>query len=40
MVKDHRTGLKISQPDKVLDGDLDKLVEAKAKMGDNGIDND
>jgi len=28
MVKDHRTGTKSSQPDKVLDGDLDKFVEA------------
>ena len=27
MVKDHRTGIKSSQPDKVLDGDLDKFIE-------------
>jgi peptide chain release factor 2 len=26
MVKDHRTGTKSSQPDKVLDGDLDKFI--------------
>ncbi len=26
MVKDHRTGVKTSQPDKVLDGDLDKFL--------------
>lgn len=26
MVKDHRTGVKSSQPDKVLDGDLDKFL--------------
>ena len=26
MVKDHRTGTKSSQPDKVLDGDLDKFL--------------
>src|SRR3989344_103531 len=26
MVKDHRTGIKSSQPDKVLDGDLDKFI--------------
>ncbi len=26
MVKDHRTGVKSSQPDKVLDGDLDKFI--------------
>lgn len=26
MVKDHRTGIKSSQPDKVLDGDLDKFL--------------
>jgi peptide chain release factor 2 len=29
MVKDHRTGVKSSQPDKVLDGDLNKFIEAK-----------
>lgn len=29
MVKDHRTGVKSSQPDKVLDGDLDKFIEAE-----------
>lgn len=28
MVKDHRTGVKSSQPDKVLDGDLSKFVPA------------
>lgn len=27
MVKDHRTGVKHSGPDKVLDGDLDKFIE-------------
>lgn len=27
MVKDHRTGLKSSQPDKILDGDLDKFIK-------------
>ncbi len=27
MVKDHRTGVKSSQPDKVLDGELDKFIE-------------
>lgn len=26
MVKDHRTGVKVSQPDRVLDGDLDKFL--------------
>ncbi|MDP3697874.1 MAG: peptide chain release factor-like protein [Candidatus Taylorbacteria bacterium] len=26
MVKDHRTGIKSSQPDRVLDGDLDKFI--------------
>lgn len=26
MVKDHRTGMKSSQPDRVLDGDLDKFI--------------
>ena len=29
MVKDHRTGTKSSQPDKVLDGDLDKFIKIK-----------
>ncbi|MBX4190348.1 PCRF domain-containing protein [Candidatus Parcubacteria bacterium] len=29
MVKDHRTGAKSSQPDKVLEGDLDKFLEAE-----------
>ena len=27
MVKDHRTGVKSSQPDKVLDGELDKFIK-------------
>lgn len=27
MVKDHRTGIKSSQPDRVLDGDLDKFIK-------------
>ncbi len=31
MVKDHRTGVKTSQPDKVLDGDLDKFINVKIK---------
>jgi peptide chain release factor 2 len=29
MVKDHRTGIEISQPEKVLDGDLDELIQAE-----------
>lgn len=28
MVKDHRTGIKSSQPDKILDGDLDKFLKS------------
>lgn len=28
MVKDHRTGVKSSQPDKVLEGDLDKFIQS------------
>jgi peptide chain release factor 2 len=28
-VKDHRTGVESSQPDKVLDGELDKFIEAE-----------
>jgi len=31
MVKDHRTGIKSSQPDKVLDGDLDKFIQTENK---------
>ena len=31
MVKDHRTGTKSSQPDKVLEGDLDKFIEVGQK---------
>ena len=30
MVKDHRTGTKSSQPDKVLDGELDKFINPKS----------
>ena len=29
MIKDHRTGIKSSQPDKVLDGDLDKFIKVQ-----------
>jgi len=29
MVKDHRTGAKSSQPDKVLNGELDKFIQAE-----------
>ena len=32
MVKDHRTGVEMSQVDKVLDGELDMFVEAELKM--------
>jgi peptide chain release factor 2 len=32
MVKDHRTGIKSSQPDKVLDGDLDKFIDAEKNL--------
>lgn len=31
MVKDHRTGIKSSDPEKVLDGYLDKFIEAEIK---------
>jgi len=31
MVKDHRTGYEESQPDKVLDGDIDGFIEAELK---------
>ena len=29
MVKDHRTGVKSSQPDRVLDGELEKFIQSK-----------
>ena len=29
LVKDHRTGLEIHDPDRVLDGDLDDLIRAE-----------
>jgi len=32
MVKDHRTNVKVSQVEKVLDGDLDKFVEAELQL--------
>ncbi len=32
MVKDHRTGIKSSQPDKILDGDLDKFIKSEPKQ--------
>jgi peptide chain release factor 2 len=32
MVKDHRTNIKSSQPEKVLDGDLDKFIEAELNL--------
>ncbi len=32
MVKDHRTGAQSSQPEKVLEGDLDKFVEAELQL--------
>lgn len=31
-VKDHRTGIESSQPDKVLDGELDKFIEAELQL--------
>lgn len=31
MVKDHRTGAKSSQPDRVLEGELDKFIDDKVK---------
>lgn len=32
MVKDHRTKVESAQPDKVLDGDLDRFVEAEVEL--------
>jgi len=34
-VKDHRTGVESSQPDKVLDGDLDEFIEAELLRSTN-----
>ena len=31
-VKDHRTKIQSSQPEKVLDGDLDKFIEAELQL--------
>lgn len=33
MVKDHRTGVKSSDPEKVLDGKLDKFIEVEVEKG-------
>jgi len=32
LVKDHRTGVESSRPDKVLDGELDKFIEAELQL--------
>ena len=32
MVKDHRTGTESTQPEKVLEGDLDQFIEAELVM--------
>jgi peptide chain release factor 2 len=32
LVKDHRTKIQSSQPDKVLDGDIDKFIEAEVEL--------
>ena len=32
MVKDHRTGVKSSQPDRILDGDIDKFLEMEKNL--------
>src|SRR3989344_208264 len=32
MVKDHRTGVKSSQPDRVLEGELDKFIQTESKL--------
>lgn len=37
MIKDHRTGVKSSQPDKVLDGDLDKFIGSSSQGSEVSI---
>src|SRR3989338_1934615 len=37
MVKDHRTGIKSSQPDKILDGDLDKFIQKSEAIGNKKL---
>ena len=32
MVKDHRTEIESSNPDEVLDGNLDKFIEAELRL--------
>jgi peptide chain release factor 2 len=34
LVKDHRTKTESSQPEKILDGDLDKFIEAELQLAD------
>jgi peptide chain release factor 2 len=36
LVKDHRTGLEIGDVDRVLDGDLDELIEAELRRRAEG----
>jgi peptide chain release factor 2 len=40
MVKDHRTGIEVGNADGVLDGDIDRLIQAyllQASESQNGV---
>jgi len=40
MVKDHRTGLEIGNVDRILDGDIEPLIEAELRRRAGGSSGD